>query len=261
VTVTPRRGICALMVVALGCAVCTGWAPWRPIHVSAGLLLVFLLPGLLASYVIAPAPVESARFRLVLAVALSITVTILVGSLEAAAADAITGRASAVIWFVVCAISGTAGIARANREIRSQHSAWPYLPVWRALVFPIVGLLLLVALSANFLVDYRDPQYTELGIVSRRGRTIALVTNRNDSPRTYLYELLANGDVIKRGRVRIGSGRSAVIPFGNVPYGSFVRANVATVNGDEARSSSYVASLGPDSTSRLSVQFERTSAA
>jgi hypothetical protein len=247
-TVKAERAMWAPTAAALGCAAGVAWAPWIPVQAAAGLALVFLLPGLLASYAAVPPPAESARFRLVLAVALSIAVTILVGIVQMLAADEITRLGSAAIWSLACMVAGAAAIVRADRGVGYHYPGRRIFAYWRVLVFPAVGMLVVAVLSVSFLTDYREPQYTELAIVSDGARPVAVITNRADVSRTFRYSLRAGGTVVSRGSVRIGPERSRGITFAAVPPGSRVRANVQTLDGDDPRAASYVVTTPGEST-------------
>jgi hypothetical protein len=245
-----RARIVALTCLALVCSalVATGREPARAV---GGVLLACYLPGRLTLDVLRrPGTRSDPVLDHMLAVALSLVATMLLGSVAAGFGLGFTGTRMALLSAVLSAGIGLAALGRTDRELWKQPGEelenpdlgrgelgrppmarttestgvprWFSPPVALA-ALPALALSVVLAVQITAYIGQRpaDSYYTELSVVTVGGLATVRVNSRERSPENFRCEQRLNGALVRHDRFALRPGRSILLPVTRAGPGLF----------------------------------------
>jgi hypothetical protein len=202
-----------VLIASWAAAVIVAIAPWTPLRAAAGLLLVLVLPGTLATYAaLPPSSGIDGRLRAVLIVALSVAIALVLGLGLALASDEISHVAAAVGLGLIATVSALIAFVREpGQAVISLPQPTRVAPAV-ALVSGalLVAFVALVVAALN--VDSLPGRFTALALTREGNGVRLLVENREAGPVRYRY-VLRSGDGVRlySGAIRVDAGEVSAL--------------------------------------------------
>jgi len=212
-----RARVVALTCLALGCsaAVATGWEPARAV---GGVLLACYLPGRLAVGALRrPGARPDPALDLVLAVALSLVATMLLGAVAAGFGLGFTGGRMAVLSAAMSVALGLAAIGRTDTGGRTEPTGVPrrFAPRVALAAVPALALSAVLTVQVAAYIRHRPPDsyYTELSVVAVGGPATVRVHSRERATETFRCEQRVDRVLVRQDRFVLSPGRSMTLPL------------------------------------------------
>ena len=201
------------LIVTWASALVVALDAWAPLTGIAGVLLVLVLPGTLATYAVLPHGTEvDGRLRVVLAVALSAGIALFVGLSLASATDEVPRVAAAVTLASV----GTAGAVVAL--VRGTYSpitlSLPRLtriPVLGALGTSILAIGMVILIVAALSTESLPAEFTTLALTQDQDHARLDIENRETRTMTYRYRLYGDGRLVDSGVIDLDDGEDSTL--------------------------------------------------
>ncbi len=199
----------------------TGWvaaalvavAPWTPLRAVAGLILVGIVPGALASYAaLPPASRIDGRLRAVLVVSLSVAIALLLGLTLALLSNHVSRVAAAVGLAVVLTVAGVIAFARDDGKTTLFLPERPALAPVVAIVTGVLALAAIASVVAALNVDTLPTDFTALSL-TRDGRGVRLSVSSHEDRATRFRYVLSDGTGIRlySGAIRVDAGEEGTV--------------------------------------------------
>jgi hypothetical protein len=223
-----RRLFVALLVTGWVAAAIVAVAPWTGLRAVAGLLLVGVVPGALASYAaLPPASRIDGRLRAVLAVSLSVAISLVLGLGLALVSDQISRLAAAIGLAVALTVAGAVAFAREDGKTALTLPKRPAIALPVAIVTGLVALVAAGTIVAALNVDTLSTDFTALALTREEGEVRLTVSSEEDRPTLYRY-VLSDGRGVRlySGRLRLDPGEDATLLLPVDPGGGSVRAEL-----------------------------------
>jgi hypothetical protein len=235
---TPGRGyrrlFAALLIAGWVAAAIVAVATWTPLRAVAGLLLVGVIPGALASYAaLPPASRIDGRLRAVLVVSLSVAIALFLGLGLALVSDEISRVAAAVGLGVALTAAGAIALARDDGKTAISAPGRPAISPAVAIVTGVLALAAVASVVAALNVDSLPTDFTSLSLTRDEAGVRLSVSNDEDRPTRFRYVLRdGQGARLFSGPMRLDPGEEAnrVLPV--APGTGLVRAEL--FKGDSA---------------------------
>jgi Protein of unknown function (DUF1616) len=223
-----RRLFAALLVAGWIAAAIVAVAPWTALRAVAGLLLVGVIPGALASYaVLPPASRIDGRLRACLAFSLSVAVSLVLGLGLALASDEISRVAAAIGLAVALTAAGVIAFARDDGRTALTLPRRPAIAPAVAIVTGLVALVAIGTVVAAVNVDTLSTDFTALALTREEGAVRLSVSSEEDAPTVFRY-VLSDGRGVRlySGVLRVEPGEDAAVLLPVAPGGGSVRAEL-----------------------------------
>lgn len=233
-----RVRIAALTCLALACSalVATGWEPARAV---GGALLACYLPGRLALGVLRPPGARpDPALDLVLAVALSLVATMLLGAVAAGFGLGFTDSRMSLLSAALSAALGLAALGRTDPDLGdlgrtdlgrtglgrtpaataalTESTGVPrrFSPRVALAAVPALALSAVLAVQVTAYIRHRpvDSYYTELSVVAVGGPATVQVNSRERATQTFRCEQWSDGVLVRQDRFALRPGRSILLP-------------------------------------------------
>ena len=203
-------------------------APWTPLRAAAGLPLVAVIPGALASYAaLPPASRIDGRLRVVLAVSLSVTIALFLGLALALISDHISHVAVGVGLGVALTVAAAIAFARDDGSV---ELSLPRPPSTAPVVVIVTGILALVAvgsLVAALNVDSLPTEFTAVSLTrAQDGVRLSISSHENRSMRFRYVVSDGAGVRLYSGAIRLDADEDRDLLLPVAPGTGLVRAQL-----------------------------------
>jgi len=208
-----RRLLIGLVIAAWVTALIVALDTWAPLTAIAGVPLVLVLPGTLATYAVLPHGTEvDGRLRVILAIALSAGIALAVGLSLASATGEVPRVAAAVTLAGVCTVGAVAALFRARSSAAALSLPRPgRVPVPEVVGASLLACALVVLVVAALNTESLPAEFTTLALTQDRDHARLDVENREARAMTYRYRLYGDGRLVDSGVIDLDEGEDRTV--------------------------------------------------